>query len=359
MLEYKDVKKEKIVADFANCVDKKPLAAVLLLGNLFYLKENVTISQMKPIYDCVEAIAEKITHSQLNTLLKTALTVDKTHKDLMEKDSIEVLDAFVTNFITNKAFRGRINNENLILCAVQTQFTLSATITLIQNHLNTLKEPNPLANFDYKLLKNASHDQIKQHLSSIIKECKTLPEAELVIIGEKSEAAAKIISGFVYGHDKRCEIEAKFAEKHQNMRPKVAKQWTKTASSVPQTTTKENNMKRKASEMGEKYPEFKEVNNAKRTKKDEQPSNPEDKPNAVPPFTLLGAFFGWAVKPAALPAAKACLFGAPAAGPLACLGPALVPIAGLALAGAVFGAFCNNNRENENDSQQSSSSPKP
>lgn len=358
MLEYKDVKKDKLTADFANCVDPKPLAAVLLLGNLFYLKERVTISQVQTINDCIDEIAANVTPSQMNNMLKTALTVDKTHKDLMEKDSIVVLDTFVTHSIQDKALRSKINSDNLVLCASQPQHTLRASITLIQNHLIAQKEGNPFASFDYGLLKNASHDQIKQHLSSIVKGCKSLPEADLIQIGEKSEAAARIICSVIYSHNKRCEIEAKFADKHPNMRPKVAKQWTKTASSVPQTTTKENNMKRKAADLGEKYPEFKEVNKAKRTKKDDKPNSPEDKPNAVPPFTLIGAFFGWAANPAAVPAAKACLLSAPAAGPLACLGPALIPIAGLALAGAVFGSYCNENKENPNN-ESSSSKPNP
>ena len=184
MLEYKDIKKEKLTANFANCADLKPLAAVLLLGNLFYLKEKVTISQVQAINDCIDAIAANVTPNQLNNLLKTALTVDKAHKDLMEKDSIAVLDAFATHSIEDKALRGKINNDNLVLCATQPQHTLRASITLIQNHLIAQNEDNPFANFDYGLLKNASHDQIKQHLSSIIKGCKSLPEAELIQIGD-------------------------------------------------------------------------------------------------------------------------------------------------------------------------------
>jgi hypothetical protein len=358
VLEYKDIKKDKLTANFANCVDLKPLAAVLLLGNLFYLKERVTISQAQTINECIDAIAANVTPNQLNNLLKTALTVDKAHKDLMEKDSIAVLDAFVTYSIEDKALRSKINNNNLVLCASQPQHALRASITLIQNHLIAQKESNPLVTFDYGLLKNASHDQIKQHLSSIIKGCKSLPEADLIHIGEKSEAAARMICSIVYGHDKRCEIEAKFAEKHANMRPKLAKQWTKTASSVPQTTTKENNMKRKAEDLGEKYPEFKKVNEAKRTTRDAAPAKPQGEQNAVPTFTILGSMIGWMANPAAVPAAKACVFGAPAAGAAACLGPALLPIAGCALAGAALGLLTNNAEHNK-ESNQSNTTPKP
>jgi hypothetical protein len=360
VLEYKDIKKDKLTADFANCVDSKPLAAVLLLGNLFYLKERVTISQVQTINDCIDAIAANVTPSQLNNMLKTALTVDKTHKDLMEKDSIAVLDAFATHSIEDKALRSKINNDNLVLCAAQPQHTLRASITLIQNHLIAQNEDNPFANFDYGLLKNASHDQIKQHLSSIIKGCKSLPEAELIQIGEKSEAAARIICSIVYGHDRRCEIEAKFAEKHPNMRPKVAKRWTKTASSVPQTATKENNMKCKAADLGEKYPEFKKVNEAKRTTRDAALAKPQGEQNAVPTFTILGSMIGWMANPAAVPAAKACVFGAPAAGAAACLGPALLPIAGCAILGAGLGLLSNNSKEeNEKSKSKNTSKPKP
>lgn len=271
MLEYKDAKKDKLTADFANCVDPKPLAGVLLLGNLFYLKERVTISQVPAINDCIDAIAANVTPSQLNNMLKTALTVDKTHKDLMEKDSIAALDTFVTYSIEDKALRGKVNNDNLVLCASQLQHTLRASVSLIQNHLISQKEGNPFASFDYGLLKNASHDQIKQYLSAIVKGCKSLPEADLIQIGEKSEAAARIICSIIYSHDKRCEIEAKFADKHPNMRPKVAKQWTKTASSVPQTTTKESNMKRKAADLGRKHPEFTLLSNLMSKKDMNQP----------------------------------------------------------------------------------------
>lgn len=349
MLELKNINKEKLLEECVNCIDNKPLAAVLLLGNLFYLKDRAASSQLALINDCIDDISAQITPKQFNALFNTAIAIDETHKQLMEKGTCEVLGAFVFHAITDKAFREGIDNENLVLCAKQLQYTLSTLITLIQNHVIKQKEPNPFEGFDYQLLKSASHNQVKEHIAAIVKKCLSLPQAELIKIGEQSEAAAKIINSIIYSHDEHCEIEAKFAEKHPSIRPKVAKQWSKTAATVPQTTAKATNMDKNVTQLAQQYTEFKQVNNTKRVRKDETPANQEKLPNAVPPFTLMGAFFGLAVKPAAGAAAKMCILSA-SAGPLACLGPTIIPIAICAATGATLGAICNMNEKGKESS---------
>lgn len=356
MLEYKNINKDKLQEDFANSVEKKPLAATLILGNLFFLKDKVTSTQLKLVDNCISAICKQITPKQLNTLFTTSLTIEKAHRELMEKGTQEVLDAFVFHALSDKRLRENINNENLVLCATKAQYTLSAVVTLIQNHLIINKQANPFEGFDYKLLTSASHHQLKDSLSAMVKKCQSLPQVELIQIGKQSEAVAKIIINIIYSHEKRCEIEEKFAEQYPNMRPKIAKQWTKTAATVPQTTAKASSMNQSATQLAKKHPEFKQVTMTKRAPKDEAPTNQERQHNAVPPLTVIGAIYGMAMKPAAATVGKMCLLSA-SAGPFACLGPVAIPIA-FAAAGAAMGLLCNMNHENKAKST-ASQKPKP
>lgn len=352
MSNYKDIDCKKYYSKFYSAVNAKPFAALLILGNLYFLlNKNISISQKRNTKAIINTIKNTISARQVNLVFNTAFSIDDAHKGAMEKDIVQVVENCAWRFFTEKDLREKLDTNNLILAAREERFCLAATICLIQNHLKEMNESDPFARFDYCQLELASHSQLSQYVARLVKDCKSLPSENMVKIGKSSEPIALILIKILYEHNSRYDIEAKLVDLYPSIRAKVAKKWTNTVSSIPLTTVKEKNFKQKSKELSQKYPEFEKVVTVRRANSGAQTQlATTELQNHVPPLSLFGAFMGIVLKPAAFPVVKSCIVAGTTAG----LAPALLPVAGFAALGACLGLYSNmSNEESKN------SSPKP
>ncbi len=201
--------------------------------------------------------------------------------------------------------------DSLIELGQDIEFFREVLVALIRIHLDANKEEDPFLkpSFSYKLLKEGSSEQNSRYLAPYVKECKTLPIDDLVLLGTQESDIALLILADLKESAEHFSISCRFAHEHADLRQEIAVELNAYLDTLPIKTDERKVLDKELPQLQVKYPEFNVVQVNNRVNRNNQVVVAQKKPASFLKCVSLasaGTFaYSWAAAALVFPPAVA------------------------------------------------------
>ncbi len=306
----------KIKSNFLEVLEDDPLAAVIMLANLYRSKEEAKGDDLTLLHKTLSGLKEKLEAKNIELLWQTLTTIPPERLLVMDIIHRIVLCRLKHEMICDIDFFKHLPVDSLIELGQDIEFHREVLVALIRRHLVENKQEDPFAKstFSYKTLKQGNAEQNSQYLAVYVKDCKTLPVDSLVKLGIKDSEIASLILTDLKGSPEHITISSSFAHEHAEIREEIAVELKSYLETLPIKTEERKVIEVELPKLQQKFPEFETVKVDNRVSRNIHIMPVQQEPSFLDHLSLhsAGIFaFTWAaalVFPPTAPFALGCGF---------------------------------------------------
>lgn len=263
MPKQKAINAEIEVKKFFNAIENNTQSSLYTLCNLLLIANDSPQANL-----AIDNIEKKISAGQLKKIIGCMIEQEKNKKQLLDKERLESFKALRIELMSQKAWLTRLTKDNIITLSANDEFLLYGLIALTRHHLLEKAHKDPFDSLDFVILENAGIVQIKDVLQKLVSSCQSLPLEAFKLFAKRDIEFARGVLLFMQGHSLRFEMGDYCLEQHPALKDELYLNWKNTVESVPLTQKAETLLKSSVSTAGNKHPEFLDILQTSRLKKD-------------------------------------------------------------------------------------------
>lgn len=271
MLNVKDLC-TRIDRTLLDVIAENPLAATLMLGNLYHAMDQATEENSALLHATLLGAKKKLTSNHIQVLWSTANTIPYAKLIVMDSAQVEILRGLKHEIIVDFDFFKHVDAASIVKLGQQIEFYRDSLVALVRKHLydKKLSDPFSKSSFSYKLLTKGSTEQNSRYFAQYVKDCSSLPLDNLVLLGTQYHEIATLIMMDLQACKERFEISSRFAHIHPKLRKEISKNWKDYLDTFPLNSHEEKFITTKLPELKKQFAEFKDVNADSRVKRNYQ-----------------------------------------------------------------------------------------
>lgn len=252
---------KRINRTFLTVLDENPLAAALMLGNLYQSLKKAEDKDLTLLKNTLSDLKEKFTPHTTQQLWKSIADISPRRLRLMEQTNRDALNLLKHEMVCDIDFVKHIDTNSLIELGQDVEFYREVLVALIRMHLHEGKKFDPFAksDFSYECLREGGAEQNFRYLAEYVKQCPTLPLENIVLLGTKDSEIATLILVDLKDCQIRFEVGDQFAHLHSELREEIAKEWQAYLETLPQTTKETKFLEKELPKLKKEFPEFADV----------------------------------------------------------------------------------------------------
>lgn len=263
MSKLKTINPQKEIKKFFNAIEKNPQSSLYTLCNLLLIANDSAQAN-----HAIDEIETQISGAQLNKIIERMIQLENNKKLLLDKDRLESFKILRIELMSQKTWLTRLTEDNIIQLSISDEFLPYGLIALTRQHLQETALNDPFDSFDFAILENAGIEQIRDVIEELVSACPSLPLAAFKSIAKKDIEFARDILLFMQGHALRFEMGEYCLAQHPELKDELYLNWKNTTESIPLTQQSEILLKSSVSAAGGKHPEFLDILESSRIKKD-------------------------------------------------------------------------------------------
>jgi hypothetical protein len=268
---------KRVKHSFFLVINQKPLAAAIMLGNLYYAMLKVEDKHKEIVKSTLTDVLLLLTAFHVQMLWKTVQSISTASWRLKSQNIKKSLSFLKEKMISDIRFYQYIDNKDLINFGQEISNYRYALIAVTRKYLanNGLSDPFKKPRFSYKLFKQGATEQNYPYLTKYFARCQALPIDDIVNLAKKNSNIALLILQDLTNSSDKFEISKRFAMNHACLRKTIAQDWKAYLETFPLTKEAKKTLLLQLNQLKTNYPEFSNVDLDQRVERHQtQPKNP-------------------------------------------------------------------------------------
>lgn len=252
---------KRINRTFLTVLDENPLAAALMLGNLYQSLKKAEDQDLTLLKTTLSDLKEKFTPNITQQLWKSITDISPRRLRIMEQTNRDTLQHLKHEIVRDIDFFKHLEVSSLVNLGQDVNFYREVLVALIRKQLHEDKKFDPFAksDFSYECLREGGSEQNFRYLAEYVKQCPSLPLENIVLLGTEDNEIATLILIDLKDCQIRFEIGNRFAHLHSELREEIAKEWQSYLETLPQTTKETKFLEKELPKLKKEFPEFADV----------------------------------------------------------------------------------------------------